>query len=76
MLMDARLFLCQGFVLLRNPNSTYWDDNAEYVPSCSGLLHLAQPGAGGKMLHFGIQLDFFSCSFLLPFTYSLISCNV
>lgn len=46
MLMDARLFLCQGFALLRNPNSIYWDDDAEYVPSCSGLLHLAQPGAG------------------------------
>lgn len=46
MLMDARLFLCQGFVLLRKPNSIYWDDDAEYVPSCSGLLHLAQPGEG------------------------------
>lgn len=48
MLMDARLFLCQGFVLLRNPNSIYWDDDAEYVPSCSGLLHLAQPGEGRR----------------------------
>lgn len=24
MLMGARLFLCQGFVLLCNPNSIYW----------------------------------------------------
>lgn len=48
MLMDARLFLCQGFVLLHNPNGIYWDGDAEYVPFCSRLLYLAQPGAGGR----------------------------
>lgn len=48
MLMDARLFLCQGFVVLCNTNGIYWEDDAEYVPSSSGLSHLAQPGPGGR----------------------------
>lgn len=30
----------------------------------------------GQMLHFGMQLDFFSYSFLLPLNYSLLSNNV
>lgn len=47
-LLDARLFLCQGFVLLHNPEGIYWDDDSECVSSCSGLSHLAQPGTGGR----------------------------
>ena len=30
----------------------------------------------GQMLHFGIRSDFFSYSFLLPLSYSLLSNNV